>query len=88
MLIHHQNERRIGLRLSVLIGWFLLTSIGQPSIAGAAGPPAEGGSLPAIRLEMPDDPDRRAYLGLKGADSFAIPEIDADIVIVEIFSMY
>jgi thiol-disulfide isomerase/thioredoxin len=56
--------------------------------AKAIEPPAAGGKLPDIRLEMPADPDHRKYLGLQGPDTFTIPEIDADIVIVEIFSMY
>jgi thiol-disulfide isomerase/thioredoxin len=57
--------------------------------ATAAGePPAAGGKLPDIRLAMPADPEHRKYLGLQGTAPFAIPEIDAEIVIVEIFSMY
>lgn len=56
--------------------------------AGAIAPPVTGGKLPDVRLEMPADPDHRNYLGLQGSDTFTVPEIDADIVIVEIFSMY
>ena len=65
----------------------LILAVGLP--AGAATtPPAEGGSLPGIQLAIPEDPVQRSYLGLEGKGSFTIPEIDADVVIVEIFSMY
>ncbi|HBD07231.1 MAG TPA: redoxin [Syntrophobacteraceae bacterium] len=39
-------------------------------------------------LPAPQEPGERAYLGLKTGDSFKIPQIAADLVIVEIFSMY
>ena len=66
---------------------FLVLAVGLP--AGATmTPSAEGGPLPGIRLAIPDDPVHRNYLGLQGEGSFTIPEIAADVVIVEIFSMY
>ena len=71
-----------------LTGCLILFVAASLSVAAATAPPTEGGRLPDINLEMPVDPIHREYLGLKAADSFTIPEIDADIVIVEIFSMY
>ena len=57
--------------------------------AGAkAKPPTEGGVLPAIVLRVPDNSDLQQYLGLSGKKSFAIPEIKAEVVLIEIFSMY
>ena len=51
-------------------------------------PPLEGGGLPEIILPAPQDADHREYLGLDGNDSFQIRQIKAQIVIIEIFSMY
>ncbi len=71
-----------------LTGCLILFVAANLSAAAATAPPTEGGILPDITLETPVDPVHREYLGLQEADSFTIPEIDADIVIVEIFSMY
>ena len=54
----------------------------------ATQPPAVGGVLPKIVLPVPDLPEHQTYLGIKGKQDFTIPEIEAPIVIVEIFSMY
>jgi hypothetical protein len=51
-------------------------------------PPAEGGVLPAIVLHVPDTPELQQYLGLGGKKNFTIPEIEAEVVLIEIFSMY
>ena len=73
--------------LKHLVCWLLIVFVTVPATA-AGEPPAAGGILPDIRLAMPADPEHRKYLGLQGKASFAIPDIDAEIVIVEIFSMY
>ena len=54
----------------------------------AVQPPSEGGVLPDMQFSVPKNPDHREYLGLSGKDTFRIPEIKAEVVIVEIFSMY
>jgi hypothetical protein len=51
-------------------------------------PPAVGGVLPEFALPVPKTDAHRNYLGVVGKDSFTIPEIKADIVIVQIFSIY
>jgi peroxiredoxin len=51
-------------------------------------PPEEGKTLPSIKLPVPESPEEKAYLGLKRKGSFTIPQIKADVVIIEIFSMY
>ena len=51
-------------------------------------PPAEGGILPEIILRVPENSELQQYLGLAGKETFAIPEIKAEVVIIEIFSMY
>ena len=75
-------------RWEILLGLLLLVASISPLAAAAVSPPAEGGKLPDIQLEVPADPIHRAYLGLQDARVFTIPKVDADIVIVEIFSMY
>ena len=72
---------------------FILALILCPSaIVGFAGaenkPPAEGGVLPEIVLNVPENPDLQKYLGVTGKKTFTIPEIKAEVVIIEIFSMY
>jgi len=50
--------------------------------------PRLGDPLPSIILPAPEDPAHRRYLGLSDGDSFRIPQIKAEVVIIEIFSMY
>ena len=51
-------------------------------------PPVEGGVLPDIVLATPKSPEHQEYLGIAGKEAFKIPEIKAEVVIIEIFSMY
>lgn len=65
----------------------LLLSIGL--ISAGIAPPKEGGMLPEITLSAPEMPTQQNYLGItKNKKSFRIPEIKADVVLIEIFSMY
>lgn len=65
---------------------FFFFSVGP---AGAASqPPAVGGKLPDITFATPQDTELQLYLGVSGKQTFAIPEIKAEIVLIEIFSMY
>ena len=71
--------------LAIFLG-ILLASAG---LAWAASqPPAVGGQLPEFRLPVPQSDEHRQYLGLAGKDVFKITEISAEVVIIEIFSMY
>jgi hypothetical protein len=58
------------------------------SVTAETKPPAEGGVLPAIDLAVPPSTEYQQYLGITGKKSFTIPEIKAEIVLIEIFSMY
>jgi len=73
-----------------IVSWisiFLLLSIGLLS-AGIA-PPKEGGVLPEITLPVPEVTTHQNYLGIsKDKKTFRIPEIKAEVVLIEIFSMY
>jgi hypothetical protein len=76
-----------------LILYLILVAILCPftvvDFAGAeVKPPAEGGVLPAIVLHVPDTPELQQYLGLSGKKNFTMPEIEAEVVLIEIFSMY
>jgi peroxiredoxin len=57
----------------------------------AVSPPAVGGALPDFKLPFPKDSADKNYLNISGSffsGSFKIPQIKADLVIIEIFSMY
>ena len=68
----------------LLIFFLMCTTAGASKVL----PPPEGGVLPDSVLTAPDDPKQRQYLGLNGQDTFKIPEIKAEVVIIEVFSMY
>ena len=61
--------------------------IGEP-LGAASEPPAVGGKLPEIKLAAPQNAELQQYLGISNNQTFAIPEIKAEIVLIEIFSMY
>ena len=60
---------------------------GEP-LGAASEPPATGGKLPEIKLAAPHNAEFQEYLGVSGKQTFSIPEINAEIVLIEIFSMY
>jgi hypothetical protein len=66
----------------------LVIFLSAGSALAAAQPPPEGGVLPDMEFSVPKNMENREYLGLSGKDTFRIPEIKADVVILEIFSMY
>ena len=71
--------------LAIFLG-VLLVSVG---VARAASqPPAVGGQLPEFTLPVPKSNEHQEYLGLAGKDAFKITEISAEVIIIEIFSMY
>jgi thiol-disulfide isomerase/thioredoxin len=66
---------------------FLVLGIGYPAFT-ANSPPSTGGVLPIINLTIPKILSEKQYLGLAGEGIFKIPQIKAEVVIIEIFSMY
>ena len=50
--------------------------------------PAIGESLPSFELPIPQDAGAQSYLGLSGTGQFTIAQIEAKVVIIQIFSMY
>jgi hypothetical protein len=68
---------------------FIGILLGSASFSNAdSQPPAVGGVLPELTLSVPKSDEHQEYLGITGNESFSIPEIRADVVIIEIFSMY
>ena len=53
-----------------------------------SSPPAVEGQLPEFSLPVPKDPEHQNYLGISDQRMFQIPTIDAEVVIIDIFSMY
>lgn len=45
-------------------------------------------SLGDFKLPIPEEEEKRNYLGISGEDNFEIPQIETQILIIEIFSMY
>ncbi len=72
-------------RTMVIAVFFLMLHSGS---ALAASGQQTGGVLPDIDLPVPEDATRKSYLGLSGEGLFQIPQIKAEVVIIEIFSMY
>ena len=58
------------------------------ALTEATETPKVGDELPLIKLPVPKSLEDRKYLGLRNEDSFSIPEIEADVVIIYIFSYY
>ncbi len=71
--------------VAVLMG-VILVGVGFSS--ASSQPPPVGGVLPDFSLSVPKNNDHQKYLGVVGKEAFTIPEIEADVVIIQIFSMY
>ncbi len=74
--------KKIGLWLAAA-----LVAAAPAAVFGTAAPEA-GDRLEGLRLMAPEDPTRRAYLGLDEAGEFDILDVSGRLLIVEIFSMY
>ncbi len=53
-----------------------------------AATPVKGEIFPEISLPIPEKAEEKEYLGLSGKGAFKIAQIKADMVLIEIFSMY
>lgn len=68
---------------------FLLVVFGSLSPSHAADrPPKVGETLPDFSMAVPGESADRSYLGLSRGGSFKIPQVNAQVVILEVFSMY
>jgi peroxiredoxin len=74
--------------LRIVATVLLLLPMAVLTAASAETPPAEGGVFPDIALTVPLDSELQNYLGVTDSGDFRLPQIDTDVVIVEVFSMY
>ena len=81
-----------GKKMSILNCFFALAAILFAAIPGLAvasdALTVDPGALTGLRFSVPDNPMAKDYLGLKGTGTFTMPQIKAETVIIEIFSMY
>ena len=75
-------------KVIILSGIFVSLLLSSYLVVAATKPPGVGGVLPEITLSVPPKPEHQKYLGLTGEGRFIIPQIKAEVVILEIFSMY
>ena len=75
-------------RLSAMLFAFILVIGFSGEVLPENKIPESGANFPVIKLKSPENSGHRSYLGLSGTETFSIPEIKADVVIVQIFSMY
>lgn len=57
-------------------------------LSRAAENPVAGDTFPDIEFKKPSGSGDKEYLGLKGWGNFKIADIKAEVVIIELFSMY
>ena len=81
------NREKKKITLAVATGALALALLYCLAFASTA-PPKVGSVLPDLKLPVPESAGERNYLGLEGGAYFKIPEIKAQVVIIEIFSMY
>lgn len=67
---------------------FTLTILPVCSVVAAES--VSGEQLPPVTLAIPENADHRSYLGLNGqpGESFDLKNIDADVLLIQFFSMY
>lgn len=74
--------RQLLSRISVLA-----LAMAMPAAGTAAGP-APGTPLPELVLPAPAEESARVYLGISGPSGFTAADIAAEVLIIEVFSMY
>ena len=67
---------------------FAFTILNVAFIHAADTTPEKGEAFPEITMPIPEKDADKAYLGLSGKVAFKLSEIKADVLIIEIFSMY
>lgn len=78
--MNKSNMRALTVIISMLFFVFQAYAVEQT--------PAKGEAFPNITLPFPEKADEKEYLGLTGKGPFRISQIKAELLILEIFSMY
>lgn len=81
-----QSSCRIWSLLVVLMISGCTVTPGPVAVGTKAAPDPE--PRPGWRLPTPADPGDRTYLGLDGAGDFALADIRAEVLIIEVFDLY
>ena len=78
------------MKKKIVYGLIMVVSIMvfMRAVSAADRTPSTGESFPDLTLAMPEKANQKEYLGLKGNGSFRLSQIKADLLIIEIFSMY
>jgi hypothetical protein len=59
--------------------WFLVSPLDAMS---------PGSTLPGFQIPMPDSPEIKAYLGVKGTETFSLSQVPAKLLVVEFFDVF
>ncbi len=78
-------KRLFGVMVAALVLFAGAASVGA---GDPVKPPQAGDTFPHVMMPAPETREHRDYLGLPRGDSFSLSQVKADIVIVEILSMY
>lgn len=80
---------RKGIMLLMTVLWLAGGFLAHPAASlGDTAPPPEGGVLPAMKLPVPPRLQDKEYLGVKDGPYFTVSDARAEVVILEVFSMY
>ncbi len=74
-------------KMVLVTSLFLSSWVSQVS-SQTPSSPLQGKSLPIFKLPTPQRMEEKEYLGLSQKDSFSVSEIEAEVLIIEIFSFY
>ena len=74
--------------LILLLFVLVLFALVHYPVVAASKPPAQGTVLPQFQLEVPQDAEAKSYLGLSGSGVFTVSEINAPVIVIQIFSRY
>ena len=91
-VVAHDRKRAVMVKKIILLLCLMLIFSGfvnqplHPQTTDST--PPEAGVVLTMSLPIPEKPEEQQYLGLGGKGTFTITEIRADVVILEIFSMY
>jgi len=75
-------------KISSLTIVLLVLFMAKAICAAEINPPQVGGVFPEIELLKPVNSAELKYLGISGSGIFKVQQVKADVVIIEIFSMY